>query len=68
MKVPKHDGTDTGDTYSSAPIQDRRRDASKDRPNTDYKSKYPNSKRVKTEDAMAQTQAHRKNRVSMLCV
>jgi len=48
MKVPKHDGTDfnTGDTYSSSPLQDRRRDASKDRPNTDYKSKYPNSKRV----------------------
>ena len=52
MKVSKHDGvpgtnkqSSDGDTYNSAPIQDRRRDASKDRPNTDYKSKYPNSKK-----------------------
>ena len=32
MKVPKHDGS-SDDTYSSAPIQKRRRDASKDRTN-----------------------------------
>ena len=32
MKVPKHDGS-SDDTYRSAPIQKRRRDASKDRTN-----------------------------------
>jgi len=42
MKKPKHDGS-PDDTYSSAPIQDRRRDASKDRPGPKSTPTYPNS-------------------------
>jgi hypothetical protein len=42
MKKPKHDGS-PDDTYGSAPIQDRRRDASKDRQGPASTPTYPNS-------------------------
>ena len=43
MKVPKHDGSPDNTYDSNPPIQDRRRDASKDRPGKNSKSTYPNS-------------------------